>query len=458
MRKTIMLIAFVFTLLGLPTRSISAQPVTELAVCEYHGKGEKPEQFKGASINKDEIRQCLQSKTPIKNHHIVFEDYLDVWQSLAKATGDYAIPLLIEGGVLHADIPFDQQTNLGGIRLLEFRDPHIQDTSTLTEAEQKAFGFGKQGRRLVLIRPQVRWERVFIDSAVITFQGALPEGFRTGDHRIPLIVFINIANFNGTSFAGEANFMMASFEKGASFSSAFFEERANFNGTSFAGEADFAHASFTDTAFSGVTFKERTSFGGASFTGTAYFAGSNFEKTAHFNGTSFAGEANFMMASFGELASFKSKFNGNANFREMKVSGQLIFDNSNWEKRLDFRGTSTKELRWDSTQNSSTVQGVVDVREARIGSATFKAIRFHDFVDFSRTTFGQYKVKDTVEKHVSPQVLFENNTSEKDTDFLHVTFDSPVFFIDNRFRSTLDLTGATWTSGRMTFRLQPKLA
>jgi hypothetical protein len=34
-RKTTVLIAFLFTLLVLPTRLISAQPVTDLSVCEY---------------------------------------------------------------------------------------------------------------------------------------------------------------------------------------------------------------------------------------------------------------------------------------------------------------------------------------------------------------------------------------------------------------------------------------
>jgi hypothetical protein len=68
-------------------------------------------------------------------------------------------------------------------------------------------------------------------------------------------------------------------------------------------------------------------------------------------------------------------------------------------------------------------------------------------VDLSRTTFGKYKAKsqdgkDTVMEHPSPQVLFQNNTFEKEADFLHVTFSSAAFLISNRFRSTLDLTGA----------------
>jgi hypothetical protein len=87
----------------LPTRLISAEPVTDLSVCEYqetrnpapiNPKTNKPytpdernqETFAGASISKNEIRQCLQAKTPIENHHIVFEDYRDAWQSLTAET------------------------------------------------------------------------------------------------------------------------------------------------------------------------------------------------------------------------------------------------------------------------------------------------------------------------------------------------------------------------------------
>ena len=124
---------------------------------------------------------------------------------------------------------------------------------------------------------------------------------------------------------------------------------------------------------------------------------------------------------------------------------------------------SAKELHWDSTRNPSTVQGVIDLREAWIGSATFKEVRCQDLVDFSRTTFGQYKVElvgpPTEEQrktgqeylwrllpHSTPYSRFENNTFQNEVDFLHVTFDSPVLFINNRFRSTLDLTGATFVA------------
>ena len=75
---------------------------------------------------------------------------------------------------------------------------------------------------------------------------------------------------------------------------------------------------------------------------------------------------------------------------EIVDSEPLVFDNTAWEKRIDLRGMSVKELRWDSTNHPSEVRSVVDLREARIGTATVKEVRFQDLVDFSRMTVGQY--------------------------------------------------------------------
>jgi len=112
---------------------------------------------------------------------------------------------------------------------------------------------------------------------------------------------------------------------------------------------------------------------------------------------------------------------------------------------------SAQELHWDRNENPSEVKGVIDLREATIGSATFNTVRFHDVVDFSRTRFGQYKIEDEhykeqVMKHASTHVIFENNTFEKEADFLHVTFSGSALLMDNRFRSTLDLTGALFAA------------
>jgi uncharacterized protein YjbI with pentapeptide repeats len=351
--------------------SVSAQSEPDLSFCTYEGRWENPKEFSGASIRKAQIKLCLAAKKPITNHHIVFEEYRDAWQELAKETDNYAIPLLIQGGVLHANKPFDREANTGGIRLWEFRDPNIIDASTLTEEERKALGIEKTNKPLALIRSKIQWKNVFIDSSVILFGE---------DIRIEAIADIPLSVFRN-----DTNFTEASFQAGAYFTDTSFQAGANFSRTSFQAGAYFRYAQFKD----------------------------------------------------------------NVDFREVIVSEQLVFDNSNWEKRLDFRDMSVKELHWDSTKQPSNLKGVVDFRDASIGRATLKEIRFHDLANFSRVTFGKYTVKDDdgnehVKMHPSPQVLIDNTTFEDAANFLHTTFHGSLILRNNRFRKTLDLTGATF--------------
>src|SRR5262249_50300069 len=91
-----------------------------------------------------------------------------------------------------------------------------------------------------------------------------------------------------------------------------------------------------------------------------------------------------------------------------------------------------------------------------IGRATFNEVHFQELVDFSRTNFclelSGPPTKEQMEAgrrflcHPSSLVLLENNTFEKEVDLLHVTFGGSALLINNRFRSTLDLTGASFTS------------
>ena len=541
MRKTTMLIAFLFTLVVLPPHLISAQPATDLSVCNYqetrenipmNPKTNKPytpdernqEPFTEASITKDAIRQCLQAKKPIENHHVVFEDYRDAWQEMAKETGDYAIPLLIQGGVLHANQLYDAEKKTGGIHLGEFRDPTVKDASVFTDEQRKAFGVEKQDTPIALIHAEIKWESVFIDS--IFFIGVNNEKEQVYIRIIlrglsdfigaifsekadfSRVIFSETADFRGNTFSKVAAFSDATFNKTAAFSGATFSKGAYFSGSTFKRAAfiganfsevsdfrwgifsevayfgkatfselsDFSGATFSEGAYffestfsKGATFFESTfskgaTFSEATFSKTAAFSEATFSKTADFSRTTFSEGADFSRTTFSEGADFsRTRFKDNADFREMLATDILIFDGTTWEKRLDFRGMSAKELHWDSTHNPSTVQGVIDLREAWVGSATFKEVRCQDLVDFSRTTFGQYKVEIvgpptqeqhqkgqeflwTLLSHTTPFIRFENNTFQNEVDLLHVTFDSPVLFINNRFRSTLDLTGATFVA------------
>src|SRR5207237_56083 len=155
-----------------------------------------------------------------------------------------------------------------------------------------------------------------------------------------------------------------------------------------------------------------------------------FNNIANFSSTIFNNMADFISTTFNKKADFsEATFKGNADFRGMGVEEMLIFDKMTWEGRVDLRGMSTKELRWDSTQKPSEVKGVVDLREATIGSAIFNEVHFQDVVDFSRTSFcleifgpltkGQLEVGQRSLCHPSTLVHLENNTFEKEADFLH---------------------------------------
>jgi hypothetical protein len=152
--KMIPYIVFMLVFLLFHLHTTSAQSLAQTSICTYqetrqnvpiNPKTNKPytpeernqEPFAGASISKEQIKQCLRAQKPIQNHHIVFEDYRDAWQELAREMEKYDIPLLIKGGVLHAKPPYDERTQVGGVDFGGFHDQTTTYTSQLTEEERK---------------------------------------------------------------------------------------------------------------------------------------------------------------------------------------------------------------------------------------------------------------------------------------------------------------------------------
>ena len=277
------------------------------------------------------------------------------------------------------------------------------------------------------------------------------------------------ADFGGSTFNAEAYFNSifnaradfggSTFNAEAYFGSSTFDALADFGGSTFNTRADFSSSTFNAGAyFSNSTFNTRADFGGSTFNAEAVFSRSTFNTRADFGGSTFNAEAVFSNATFNAEADFRNaRFKNNADFRYISVDSQpLVFDNTTWEKRIDLRGMSVKELQWDNTHNPSDVKGVVDFREAQIGSATVKEVRFQDLVDFSRMTVGQYgeriygpptKAQWKMQQAFwasRPLMHFENNTFENEVDFLHIKLHVPLRLIRNRFRSTFDLTGTTF--------------
>jgi uncharacterized protein YjbI with pentapeptide repeats len=484
MKPHVFIVALLATLL-LDTHAIFAQPTTAPAVCTYketrgektpiNPKTKKPytpnqrnqEPFDGGSITKDEIKKCLQAKVPIKNHHIVFEDYRDAWQELAKETGDYAIPLLIRGGVLYST-----EDDKGGIRFGEFRDPSVNDSSKLTEVKRRAFSIERKNVPINLIRSTVKCIGIYINGETdfrgSNFSGEINFRHSNFSRGVSFIgsTFNRKVDFRRSTFAGRAGFIMSTFVGEASFGGSNFNGGAGFIFSSFNVEANFSGANFSGKiTFVGANFSGKTTFVGANFDGKSDFEMSTFFKEANFGGSDFFGEADFRDSTFFGKASFQNaRFRDNADLRRMLIQAMLIFDDTTWEKRADFRGMSAKELSWDSTKSPSNVQGTIDMREAYIGSAKIQEVRFQDLVDISRTNFGRFRIDSeklfddleimnndfmdllSTDTFIVPsaQVQLENNTFENDADFLNVKFNAPTVFINNRFRRTLNLNGATF--------------
>ena len=501
-------IAALFTFLILDTHALFAQTTTAPSVCEYeetrgdktpiNPKTNKPytpdernqEPFDGGSITKDEIKECLQAETPIKNHHIVFEDYRDAWQELAKATGDYVIPLLIEGGVLHARMPYDDADtpydvdDKGGIRWGEFRDPTINDATKLTVEERERFGIEKADEIIALIRSKILWFSVFIDSAVLVPSVMNKDAKSLYD--ITSYIFTNISIFEYVHFAGEetsfyevhflgkqtsfygshfssihTDFIRTKFSgdlvtfskstfsgkrsifRDSSFlSKQIYFSEANFSGieidfarTKFIGDRiDFIRAhfagnevNFTNSTFSGYEVNfSRTSFSSYQ----TYFREAIFltEKT-YFISTSFSSDKTMFDFSYfsGKEVHFEyALFKSYISFRYALALEKLILDNSNWENEVDFRNMSIKELVWNSSDTPSIVLGRLDFRNTYIGSFILRDVQFQNLVDFSNSVLGYYKF--IYSKKIKVKKLLSSYVL-----FENNTFDNQIDFLYVKF-------------------------
>ena len=543
-------IVFLLVYLFLYPRATSAQPPADTSVCEYQEtrknvpinpqtnepyapEERNQEPFAGASISNAQIKQCLEATIPITNHHIVFEEYRDAWEELAKETGKYDIPLLITGGVVHANTLYDEKTGRGGIDLWSFGDPTIKDASQLTEEERRTYGITKKDFPIVLIRSEINWLGVSIDSVGSTlqqdiftiFSSAVNFSDTTFNKTAYFIknIFNNKSSFRGSSFrkdayfyntifSNETDFEFSTFRNGALFDQAIFYNKVSFYKSSFLNSASFGlvkflnessfdHVTFYAASFAPTTFRNKAYFNNSTFGNESEFNGSIFDNElsfidtiflnkasfyiakfndkTYFDSATFSGETSFDSATFSNKASFDSAtfnhvanfsnaiFKDNVNLRSMIVEETLTLDNTIWEGSVDLRRMSTKELHWDSTQKPSEVRGVIDLREATIGRARCNEIRFQDVVDFSRTRFGLYETvvplpplflihpyekglappRATVlnrfwmlRRHPAPFTQLANNTFEKEADLIRVTFSGPTLLMNNRFRSTLDLT------------------
>jgi hypothetical protein len=491
-------IVFLLACLICSSNTTSAQTTAQPAVCEYqetrtdvpfNPKTNKPytpeerhqEPFAEASITTDKIKQCLKARQTITNHHIVFEDLVTAWKEavsleaqdqlrqkgITEPTAEqieqektWDLPIQLQGGVLHAatSYKYDKETDgyVGSIDLWAFRHPRTPgDVSQPSEEKRDRYGceITQNDTTIVYIHPKISWEKVFIDAVVST---------RREHSRF---ILTNEANFSQTIFSDEVDLRNTTFNKKTVFSNAVIKSFSYFLGTIFNDSANFSKAKFINQAdFMGSSFADQANFREASFDYQANFSCTTFKGTADFIGNIFSNQATFLSTRFERTADFNdTTFKDYANFGHMCVEKTLTFDNTLWGGRVDLRRMSATELHWDSQAHPSEVKAILDLREATIGTAILNEIRFQDIVDFSRTKFQpgdkvdimdfSKNILELVDVDFDPMtrfvtiphhILLKNNTFEKEADFLHVTVNGSVLLINNRFHSTLDLTGLSF--------------
>jgi hypothetical protein len=150
-------------------------------------------------------------------------------------------------------------------------------------------------------------------------------------------VFPGNADFRSATFSGNAAFQGATFSGDADFERATFSGDAEFQGTNFENRADFAHAVFIQTLQTGSTF----------FAGHFFFNGTEFRYPPNFVSTSFKNPPVFLGTKFKYPAGLWpfgicKISDGEARYRRLK---QLATESHDHEMELDLFAFETKAKR-----------------------------------------------------------------------------------------------------------------
>jgi len=153
------------------------------------------------------------------------------------------------------------------------------------------------------------------------------------------------AQFDGTTFGGDARFDRATFKGDVSF-----------DGATFRGHAAFGAATFEgDTSFEGATFEGSASFE-AMFEGDTWFAGAKFGGEVLFDRVTFQGDVWFYGATFKEdVLFYAAKFERSATF-ELAEAGSvhLLYP---WDTPRPFRYPEAGESAYRLAKRCAQRQG-----------------------------------------------------------------------------------------------------
>ena len=231
-------------------------------------------------------------------------------------------------------------------------------------------------------------------------------------------VFPGLANFAGTTFAGNSWFIRTKFEAGAKFENAVFGNEICFIETTFGGHAWFEEAVFEGDAHFGksifcktsdfrkTTYRSVAAFSNAIFEDIMFFQDSSFSGYAMFDAITCNGSDSYFEAMFADGATFENAvFKGNTHYREAKIEGLALFaharfcgdsafgdflgtvrfENSSFEGEAWFAKSVFKKVaRFDSTRFRKGARFERAVFEAGVA---FTAARFEGYAIFDKTEY-----------------------------------------------------------------------
>ena len=443
-----------------------------------------------ASLTEEDIRRCLESNKPLRNHVIDFDRYVAAWMKLK----DPKPALLIKNSVLWS-----------------FKERGMVDLAAFARDTEKA-----NGKDTNVITGKFQWENVTLGPSFSARAIKFSQGTSFAYSRFPNLAdfsystfgdkvsfdtatFGDEASFNTATFGNYATFPDAHFGNDASFDMATFGDYAIFPRAQFGNDASFVRATFGNYAgffraiflnfntsckrsfdhFSddftrnfnplmrGIVLLNNASFDEATFGDDALLAEAKFGNYATFNRTTFGNRTSFFEATFGNYASFdaatfgddalfvRATFGDNASFfgatlgkdtslRLARVRGNLDLSSTTWEGRADFRGAVIQGLSWTGKNHPSGIKGVFDAREAKFKNAVIKDVHFSDLVDFSHVEFGgswKFSSDKKIPKADScqrPNDVPPAEQSEQKTEefiFQNLIFEKEVDFLRASFRN-----------------------
>ena len=251
--------------------------------------------------------------------------------------------------------------------------------------------------------------------------------------------FFENTSFQNTTFQAQADFSGTTFHKTAEFRNAVFENEADFNSSDFQQDANFGRINDFLDINSTVSFNGMTHFSNCHFNKVT-FEGSDFKGLVFFDGTIFHYNAEFGGSTFHNVANFyRTEFFKETRFSDFKKSPRI--SHCKFEEMTDFSSNFEEGFEIENCKFNESVFFDAKV----MGIAKFTGNRISSDVYFNTTIFE--KEFDIVGNHffgssdfskcIFDKVDFSHNIFEKNSRWSNIIFHKAVNFSNTQFRDTV---------------------